>query len=165
MMKPAFLVPLGVTLALGSLALTSVVAGSERQASAAAAGGISYGARTPQGETLWIRLRPDRRRIANLELSWEGRAARCTHRQTYYSSTFAGGENGYVIPVRAGQFRKRFTDRFFEGATAISEDFQIQGRISRSQAVGQFTVKVTARRGDGTGYRCNVGPVPFKAVN
>ena len=57
------------------------------------------------------------------------------------------------------------TDRYFEGSTAIVENFEIEGRIDAARAVGQFTVKVRAERRDGTGFRCTAGPIPFTAVN
>jgi hypothetical protein len=163
--RPAFLGLFCSTVALVSLALAATVASGDGSATASARAGLSYGARTSQGETLWIRLRPDRRRIASLELGWEGEAGRCTNRQTFYSATYAGGENAQVIPVRAGAFHKRLTDRYFDGSTAIVERFDIQGHIDAARAVGQFTVRVNAKRPDGTGYRCSVGPIPFTAVN
>ena len=64
--------------------------------------------------------------------------------------TYAGGESGRVIPVTAGAFRKHVTDRYFEGSTAIVENFEIEGSIDAARAVGQFTVKVRAERRDGT---------------
>jgi tetratricopeptide (TPR) repeat protein len=75
------------------------------------------------------------------------------------------GENAQVIPVRAGALHKQLTDRYFEGSTAIAERFDIQGRIDAARAVGQFKVQVNAKRPDGTGYRCSVGPIAFTAVN
>ena len=153
------------SVALVSLAVAATVANGGSPAAAAARAGLSYGALTPQGETVWIRLRPDRRRIASLEASWEAPAAKCTNRHAFWSYTSAGGEFGRVIPVTAGRFSKQVTDRYFEGRTAIVENFQIEGRVDASTAVGQFTVKVSAKRPDGTGYRCDTGPIPFRAVN
>lgn len=164
-MRSAFLCLLCSTVALVSLAIAAAVASGGGPVTASSRAGLSYGALTSQGETLWLRLRPDRTRIASLEVGWEGEAGRCTNRQTFYSFTYAGGENAQVIPVRAGAFHKQLTDRYFEGGTAIVERFEIQGRVDAARAVGQFTVQVSARRRDGSGYRCNVGPIPFTAVN
>jgi hypothetical protein len=164
-MRPAFIGLCCSTVALVSLPLAATVASGGTPATSSAQAGLVYGARTSQGDTLWIRLRPDRRRIASLEVDWEGEAGRCTNRQTFYSGTYAGGENAQVMPVTAGSFHKQLTDRYFEGTTAIAEKFEIRGRIDAARAVGQFTVQVNARRPDGTGYRCNVGPIPFTAVN
>jgi hypothetical protein len=164
-MRPASLGLFAVTVALVALSIVATVASGGSPTTAPARPGLSYGALTPQGEPVWIRLRPDRKRIASLEAAWEAPAARCTHRQVFWSFTYSGGENGRVIPVTAGQFRSHVTDRYFEGTTAIVENFEIEGRIDAARAVGQFTVKVDAKRRDGTGYRCNVGPIPFTAVN
>jgi hypothetical protein len=164
-MRPAFLGLFCSAVALVSLALVAAVASGGGPATASAGAGLSYGARTVQGETLWIRLRPNRQSIASLELGWQGTAGRCTNGETFYSATYAGGENAQAIPVKAGQFRKQLSDRYHEGRTSIVEKFQIQGRIDGARAVGQFTVEVRARRPDGSGYTCNVGPIPFTAVN
>jgi hypothetical protein len=163
--RPTFLGLFCCAVALVSLALAAAVARGGSPPTASARAGLSYGARTSQGETLWIRLRPDRRRIASLEVGWEGEAGRCSNRQAFYSYTYAGGENAQVIPVSAGAFHKQLTDRYFEGTTTIVEKFDIQGRIDAARAVGRFTVQVNAKRPDGTGYRCDVGPIPFTAVN
>jgi hypothetical protein len=65
------------------------------------------------------------------------------------------------LPTRGGHI----SDRCLDGRTSIVERFQIQGRIDGARAVGQFTVEVRARRPDGSGYTCNVGPIAFTAVN
>jgi hypothetical protein len=161
-------VPLGLScaaVALVSLALAAAVATGGKPAVGSATVGVSYGALTSQGYALWIRLRPDRQRIASLEVSWEAPAARCSNRKTFYDASYLGGENSHVIPVTAGAFSKRAVERYFDGSTAIVENFRVQGRIDDLQAVGQFTVKLTAKRRDGTSYTCNVGPVPFTARN
>jgi hypothetical protein len=94
------------SVALVSLAVAATVANGGSSTGAPARAGLSYGALTPQAETVWIRLRPDRRRIASLEAGWEAPAAKCTHRQVFWSYTYAGGESGRVIPITAGRFSK-----------------------------------------------------------
>jgi hypothetical protein len=163
--KPAFLGLFCSTVALVSLALGATVASGGGPSAASAGPGLSYGARTSQDETLWIRLHSDRTRVASLEVGWEVEAGRCTNHKASYGYTYAGGENARAIPVKAGAFHKQLIDRYFDGSTAIAERFEIQGRIDPARAVGQFTVQVNAERPDGTGYRCNVGPIPFTAVN
>lgn len=86
-------------------------------------------------------------------------------RQTAEPLAGAAAQQRQAIPVKAGQFRKQLSDRYHEERTSIVEKFQIQGRIDGARAVGQFTVEVRARRPDGSGYTCNVGPIPFTAVN
>src|SRR5215211_1716455 len=86
-------------------------------------------------------------------------------RQTSEPLAGAAAQQRQAIPVKAGQFRKQLSDRYHEERTSIVERFQIQGRIDGARAVGQFTVEVRARRPDGSGYACNVGPIPFTAVN
>lgn len=164
-MRLASLGLFSATVALVSLAVAATVASGGSSTAAQTRTGISYGALTRQGETVWIRLRPDRRRIASLEAAWEAPAARCTNRQAFWSFTFAGGETGRPIPVSRGAFRKRLTDRYDEGSTSIVEIFQIEGRVDAAEVVGQFTVQVNAERPNGTGYRCTAGPIPFRAVN
>ena len=164
-MRLASLGLFSATVALVSLAVAATVASGGGPTTAPTRAGLSYGALTPQGETVWIRLRPDRNRIASLEASWGAPAARCSHRQEFWSFTYAGGESGRVIPVTGGAFRKQVTDRYFEGSTSIVENLEIKGRIDPSKVVGELTATVRAEHQDGTGYRCNVGPIPFTAVN
>jgi len=164
-MRPAFLGLFCSAVALVSLGLAATIASGGTEVTAPARAGISYGALTSQAETVWIRLRPDRKRIASLEAGWEAPASRCTNRRPFYSFSFTGGENGRVVPVRSGAFRTQLTDRYFEGGTSIVERFEVEGRIDAAKAVGKFTAKVTTERPDGSGYRCNLGPIRFTAVN
>jgi hypothetical protein len=164
-MRPAFVGMFCSAVALVSLGLAATIASGGTGASAPARAGISYGALTSQAETVWIRLRPDRKRIASLEAGWEAPASRCTNHRPFYSFSYTGGENGRIVPVRSGGFRTQLTDRYFEGGTAIVERFEVAGRIDAAKAVGQFTAKVTAVRPDGSSYRCSLGPIRFRAVN
>jgi hypothetical protein len=163
-MRPLGLALLCAAIAVPAVALATGPSGG-RSTTGAARVGVSYGALTPQGYALWVRLRRDRQRVASLEMGWEAPAARCSNRKTFYSSSYLGGENFELIPVKAGQFTKRAKDRYFDGTTAIVEDVRVQGRITPAATTGSFTATVNARRRDGTRYTCSVGPVAFRAVN
>ena len=155
-----------VVLLAGGLCAAAIVptaaAGSESPVRAAATVGVTYGAIDPQGGHLWFKLRKDRKAFVSHEAEWY---AKCSDGDYFYSETFMGSEHGKKMPVRNGRFASSDVDRYFNGDANVTETYRISGRVTAAAIKGQFTVKVTGSRDDGSGYTCNAGPVRFNAAN
>lgn len=68
-----------------------------------------------------------------------------------------------TIKVARGAFHARFTDSFTGQGVAAVERVSIEGRVSARRVNATFSVHVTATRPSGSGFECQLGPVPLTA--
>lgn len=158
------LVGFGGAVALVAVALAATTANGGYSASTPAGEGISYGG-LHHGEALWLRLEPDRARIAAFEVPWTIPGSKCSNHKRYSSFNAVGSEWDRPTPVAAGRFAKHVIDRYRYRGVSYIEDFNIAGTIDAEQAGGEFQVKVIARKGGHKRYTCKSGPTSFKVLD
>ena len=150
----------------GALCAAAIVptayAANASPAGAAGTAGVTYGANDPQGGHVWLKLRKDRKAFVSHEVEWY---APCSDGDTFYSETFMGSEHGRRMLVRKRRFASSAVDRYFNGDATVMEVYRVSGTVTASAIKGQFTVRVTGTREDGSGYTCSAGPIRFNAVN
>ena len=132
--------------------------------------GLVYGAKVGDARAVFLRLRPDRARIANLLFEWEIPASGCTKpglaSELRSNMTWTGGELGHPIIVRDGRFATRSTSEYSYEGYAFVEKARIAGRFVARRVEGTIDVTLSATRRDGPGgFSCVLPPTRFTAAD
>lgn len=151
---------------LAAIALCAFAALPALDASAAPKPGIVYGGHTKQGAPVWIRLRPDRRSIANLSLEWRASASQCTNGRPLAMPEDLGAENGFpALKLRGGRFSQTVSEHAFGAEGTGPESFTIAGKVTDAKVTGSFSARVTIDLTGGGSYSCTLPKTTFSAVN
>lgn len=159
-----------VVITVAILALASAWAAVGAPSGASGSPGLTYGANLGDGRSLVIRLRADRKRIANLIFEWEIPASRCTKpglsSDMRGGMTWTGSELDHPIVVRDGRFTTRTTDEYLYEGYAYVEKTRITGRFVARRVEGTIEASLDAVRQDGPGaFRCALPPSRFTAAD
>jgi hypothetical protein len=159
----------GKRLALAVLAVASILAAvggpSTSTGQPQDPPGITYGGVKDQ-DPAWLRLDPARRAIAALHIEWAVAPERCSHRRVYFSTLYAGYEQGSPIAVDAqGRFSKVVVDRYtYQGGRYVERQV-VSGTIAGRLATGTISGRARGVTRSGRVVRCTFGPQNWRLTD
>ena len=127
--------------------------------------GITYGGVKDQ-DPAWLRLDPARRSIAALHIEWAAAPERCSNRKVYFSTLYAGYEQGFPIPVNdQGRFSKVVVSRYpWQGGRYVERQV-VSGTITDHVATGTISGRARGVRPSGRVIRCTFGPQRWRLTD
>jgi hypothetical protein len=159
----------GKRLALALLTVAAIVAavGGPSSSTGQTQGppGITYGGVKDQ-DPAWLRLDSARRSIAAIHIEWAAAPDRCSNRKVYFSTLYAGYEQGFPISVdESGRFSKVVVDRY-PGTTGHRVERQVvSGTIAGHVVTGTISGRAREMRPGGRVVRCSFGPQRWRLTD
>jgi hypothetical protein len=127
--------------------------------------GTTYGGVKDQ-DPAWLRLDPARRSIAALHIEWAAAPERCSNRKVYFSTLYAGYEQGSPIPVdERGRFSKVVVNRYPYAGRRYVETQAVSGTIAGHIATGTISGRASVVRPGGQVVRCTFGPQRWRLTD
>lgn len=159
----------GKRLALAVLAVAAIVVAAGGPSSSTGQvnepPGVTYGGVKDQ-DPAWLRLDPARRSIAALHIEWAAAPERCSNRKVYFSTLYAGYEQGFPIAVdEQGRFEKVVVSRYpWQGGRYVERQV-VGGTITDRVATGTISGRARGVRPSGQVIRCTFGPQRFRLTD
>ena len=127
--------------------------------------GVTYGGVKDQ-DPAWLRLDPARRSIAAMHIEWAAAPERCSNGKVYFSTLYAGYEQGFPIAVdEQGRFEKVIVSRYpWQGGRYVERQV-VSGAITDPDATGTIRGRARGVRPSGQVIRCTFGPQRFKLTD
>jgi hypothetical protein len=127
--------------------------------------GVTYGGVKDQ-DPAWLRLDPARRSIAAVHIEWAAAPDRCSNRKVYFSTLYAGYEQGFPIPIDdSGRFSKVVVARYPYAGGRYVERQVVSGTISGHVATGTISGRARGVRPSGQVVRCTFGPQRWRLTD
>jgi hypothetical protein len=159
----------GKRLALAVLVVASIVVAVGGPSSSTGqmqdAPGVTYGGVKDQ-DPAWLRLDPGRRSIAAIHIEWAAAPERCSNRKVYFSTLYAGYEQGFPIAVdERGRFSKVVVARYpWQGGRYVERQV-VSGTIAGQVATGTISGRARGVRPSGRVIRCTFGPQRWRLTD
>ena len=127
--------------------------------------GVTYGGVKDQ-DPAWLRLDPGRRSIAAIHIEWAAAPERCSNRKVYFSTLYAGYEQGFPIAVdERGRFSKVVVSRYpWQGGRYVERQV-VSGTIAGQVATGTKSGPARGVRPTGRVIRCTFGPQRWRLTD
>lgn len=127
--------------------------------------GVTYGG-VKDMDPAWLRLDASRRSIAAIHIEWAAAPERCSNRKVYFSTLYAGYEQGFPIAVgEDGRFSKVVVSRYPYAGGRYVEKQVVSGTIGEEVATGTISGRARGVRPSGRVVRCTFGPQRWRLVD